>query len=104
MLMVGFDGDVVLFRGHPFAAGSRCEKTIIDGQIIFSLADQPSAMQDHGNRNPPPPLELPAQPQQAIDWSAASNDRLALVGAYLIPVDAPPIHNGTLIIEAGKIV
>lgn len=103
MLKVGMDGDVTLFRGHPFAAGSRCEKTIIDGQIIFSLADQPTAMSNHGVRNPSPPLELPAPPDRKIDWSPASSHRVALVGAVLIPVDAPPIHHGTLIIEGGKI-
>ena len=34
-LEVGKDADIAIFNGHPFAPGSRVEKTIVDGIIYF---------------------------------------------------------------------
>ena len=34
-LEIGKDADIAIFNGHPFAPGSRVEKTIVDGIIYF---------------------------------------------------------------------
>ncbi len=35
---VGKDADMAIFSGHPFCSMSRCEKTIIDGEVYDNLA------------------------------------------------------------------
>lgn len=102
-LKIGFDADIAIFRGHPLAAGSRCLKTIIDGQVIFNAQDLPTAMRDHGFRNPSPPLKIPPLPSRKIDWTPLQGERFALVGATVIPVDSPTIPQGTILVEQGKI-
>ena len=32
---VGKDADIALFNGHPFDAFSRCELSLIDGEVYF---------------------------------------------------------------------
>ena len=32
---VGKDADLAIFNGHPFAPGSRVEKTLVDGRVFF---------------------------------------------------------------------
>src|SRR5204862_8074702 len=41
---VGKDADFAVFNGHPFNSFSRCELTIIEGQVVFQRDKQPSAM------------------------------------------------------------
>jgi imidazolonepropionase-like amidohydrolase len=39
---VGKDADLAIFNGHPFAPGSRVEKTLIDGRVFFDRDRAPT--------------------------------------------------------------
>ena len=39
---VGKDADLAIFNGHPFAPGSRVEKTLIDGRVFFDRDTAPT--------------------------------------------------------------
>ena len=105
---VGKDGDLAIFSGHPLNAFSRCEQTIIDGEIYFTRADQPSAMSAAAAKASatPAPLVFPSGEirGRTLDLSTSPSKRYALVGATLHPIDAPRIEGGTLLVDAGKIV
>ena len=34
---VGKDADIVIWNGHPFDLQSKVEKTLVNGEIVFSL-------------------------------------------------------------------
>src|SRR6185369_14636783 len=40
----GKDADLAVFSGHPLNAFSRCEMTLIDGEVFFVREKQPTAM------------------------------------------------------------
>lgn len=55
---VGKDADLVIFSGHPFAPGSRVEKTLIDGRVFFDRDQAPTLehrMEQERNRRRPVP-------------------------------------------------
>ena len=39
---VGKDADLAIFNGHPFAPGSRVEKTLVDGRVFFDRDTSPT--------------------------------------------------------------
>lgn len=100
---VGKDADVVLFNGHPFDAFSRCELSLIDGEVYFERRES-----DH-NRGvrPGPHVAMPIGSEAARRWklevAAQPKEVFALVGANLHPVSGPEIKGGTLVISGGKI-
>ena len=110
---IGKQADFAIFNGHPFSPFSRCEMTIIAGQVEFVRERQPTAMSAEAVERTAiaPPLELPARTPDTEDEFLASSrllsvldaPRYALVGATLHPVDAADILNGTLLIEDGVI-
>ncbi len=106
-LEVGKDGDLAIYNGHPLNAFSRCEMTIIEGEIYFDRAHAPTAMSDKARANSatPPKLKFAslAARNRTLDLSETATGRYALTHATLYPVDAPVIAEGTLLIEAGKI-
>lgn len=106
-LEVGKDGDVGIYNGHPLHAFSRCEWTIIEGEVYFNRAKLPSAMSVAGAARqqaaaalPIPPAEIRAK---TLDLTEAVNGQYALVGATVHPVDAADISGGTVLIANGKI-
>jgi len=55
---VGKEADLVVFSGHPFAPGSRVEKTLIDGRVFFDRDQAPTLehrMEQERNRRRPVP-------------------------------------------------
>ena len=106
-LEVGKDGDLAVFNGHPLSPFSRCEMTIIDGEVIFRREDQPTAMTDtqqtRSVRAPRFSLAKPEIREQVVDLAASPNGSYALVGGIVHPVDAKPIRGGVVIINDGRI-
>lgn len=104
---VGKQADLAIFSGHPLSAFSRCEQTLIAGEVYFSREHQPSAMSAPAAAASarPAPLNLPAPEARVlpIDLAAARTNRYAIVGATLHPVDAADIPQGVLLIADGKI-
>ncbi len=72
---VGKQADLAIFSGHPFNAFSRCEQTVIAGEVYFSRDRQPTAMSDAGVARSAKPLELkllkPEERVTKIDLTAA---------------------------------
>jgi len=106
-LEVGKQADLAIFSGHPLNSLSRCEQTLIAGEVYFTREKQPSAMSAAAAAASarPAPLALPAPDARtlALDLSAARAPRLAIVGATLHPIDRDDIPQGVLLIEGGKI-
>jgi imidazolonepropionase-like amidohydrolase len=104
---VGKDADLAIFSGHPFNVFSRCEQTLIDGEVYFTRADQPSAMSPAAVERSAKSgaFDLPTAEIRngKLELTASAARRYAIVGATLHPVDAPPIEGGTLLIEDGRI-
>jgi imidazolonepropionase-like amidohydrolase len=102
-LEVGKDADIALFNGHPFDAFSRCELTIVDGEVAFQRPEPDGRFGvrpgDHG--------KMPAAPDPArnrqIEFTAQPKRVFALVGATLHPIVGPTITGGTLVVAEGKI-
>lgn len=104
---VGKDADLAIFNGHPLNAFSRCELTLIEGEVYFVRKDVPSAMSAAAAKrsSTPPPLvfvsaKLRSRP---LDLAVSANGKYAIVGATLHVVDGDDIFGGTIVIEDGKI-
>ncbi len=54
---VGKQADLAIFSGHPFNAFSRCEQTLIAGEVYFSRDRQPTAMSVDGVARSTTPVE-----------------------------------------------
>lgn len=104
---VGKQADLAIFSGHPLNAFSRCEQTIIAGEVYFTRDKQPTAMSPAAAAASAKPaeLKLPKAEERipSIDLSPAKSGRYAIVGATIHPVDTDDIPNGVVLVEAGKI-
>ena len=105
---VGKQADLAIFSGHPLNALSRCEQTLIAGEVYFTRAKQPSIMSEQAATRSSKPGELvlpqPEQRVTRVDLDAANDARYAIVGATIHPIDADEISAGTVLVEEGKIV
>lgn len=104
---VGKQADLAIFNGHPLNAFSRCEMTLIEGEVYFDREHVPSAMTATAARLSanPPELRFPSQELRSrqLDLTISPNGRYAITNATLHPVDTDDITRGTLLIEDGKI-
>ena len=102
---VGKDGDFAIFNGHPFFEHSRCEFTIIDGEIRFRRDAVPTAMTARGLKLTPSTAPARGSRRRArkLRLNKSANGVYAIVGADLYPVDAGPIPQGKLVIRDGLI-
>ncbi|MBS0202171.1 MAG: amidohydrolase family protein [Planctomycetes bacterium] len=104
---IGKQADLAIFSGHPLNAYSRCEQTIIAGEVYFTREKQPSAMSPSAAAASAKPADLnlpkPEERISSLDLSPANSGRYAIVGATIHPVDADDIPNGVVLVDAGKI-
>ncbi|HUG89432.1 MAG TPA: amidohydrolase family protein [Planctomycetaceae bacterium] len=104
---IGKDADLAIFSGHPLNPFSRCETTLIEGEVYFSRRHAPTAMSAEAaarSASPPPLVFPPAEiRQRKLDLAESPTGRYAIVGATLYPVDAPVIPVGTIVIDGGRI-
>lgn len=106
-LEVGKDGDLGIYNGHPLHAFSRCEMTLIEGEVYFDRKTQPSVMTAVGAARQQTanvlPIPTPEIRVRQLDLQNAANGQYALVGGTVHPVDGADIPGGTVLIAAGKI-
>jgi imidazolonepropionase-like amidohydrolase len=104
---VGKDADLGIFSGHPLSAFSRCEMSLIEGEVYFVREKQPSAMSEKAALASahPRPLVLPPREirEKRLDLTRSPEGRYAIVGGTIHPVEGPDIEQGTLLIDAGTI-
>lgn len=105
---IGKDADLALFSGHPLNAFSRCEMTLIDGEVWFAREHAASAMSAEASQRSDVrhALRIPAADVRGrrLDLERLDSGRFAIVGAELHPVDGPTIAKGTLLVDGGRIV
>src|SRR5262249_40416628 len=103
----GKDADLAIFSGHPLNAYSRCEMTIVDGEVFFVREKQPTTMSPAAAAASaqPRPLVFASLDVKAkqLDLTPAPDRRYAIVGATVHPVDAPDIDRGTVLIDGDRI-
>jgi imidazolonepropionase-like amidohydrolase len=100
---VGKDADIALFNGHPFDGFSRCELSLIDGEVYFQRYEPGGGFGSKKGEH----TAMPAAPESArnrtIEIAAQPKGIFALVGATIHPVVGPQIPGGTLVIAGGRI-
>jgi imidazolonepropionase-like amidohydrolase len=103
-LEVGKDADLALFTRHPLDAYTLVTMTLIDGVVVFDRGTVPTP------KTLPPAPPLPHGPSapppgELVPKSAPINPRglYALVGGRVFTMTGPPIDNGTVIVEQGRI-
>ncbi len=104
---VGKDGTLAIFSHYPLHAPARCEMTIIDGEVFFDRSQTDTAedwVEDFSGTQVPADTET-YPGRQVVDFSLPdlSVDDYALVGGTVVPVTGPPIPNGTVLVQDGRI-
>ncbi len=116
-LKAGKDADFVILSGSPFSVYTHVLETWVDGVRLFdrsrhrdwtyqaggfALADPEKLPRTPPAVKPPAVVRAPALPANAVAAQGAP-DRLAVLAGRLYPVSGPPISNGVVLIEKGKI-
>ena len=100
---VGKDADIALFNGHPFDAFSRCEMTLIDGEVYFQRYEPGGGLGRRQGEHSAMPAAAESVRNRSIEIAAQPKNLFALVGATIHPVAGPEVKEGTLVIAGGKI-
>lgn len=95
---VGKDADIAIWDGHPLSVYSRCETTLIDGEVVYARRDPYGLDATATYRTSVAAKTLPAP-------RAIPRDKglYAIVGGTVHPVSGPDIENGTVVVKDGKI-
>lgn len=100
-LEVGKDADIALFNGHPFDTFSRCQITLVDGEVRFQRKEEAKTAARPGPKTMPGPDAFTRG--KSLEFTANPRGFYAITGATLHPVTGPDIANGTIVIANGKI-
>ncbi|MDE2126076.1 MAG: amidohydrolase family protein [Armatimonadetes bacterium] len=98
-LDVGKDGDVVIWSGDPLSNFSRCELTMIEGDVYFQRhdafgCDATATIKNHARMDPVDPLALAP---------LRSGATYAITGGTVHTMAGPVIPNGTVVLHDGRI-
>jgi imidazolonepropionase-like amidohydrolase len=103
-LEVGKDADIAIFTRHPLDAYTLVEKTLIDGEIVYSRTAIPTPA---GLPAPPRPHQGPSAPPAKdlvpVAVPVDAGGLYAIVGGRVHTMAGPPIDNGTVVVEKGRI-
>ncbi len=99
---VGKDADLALFNAHPFDVFARCELTLVDGEVQFQRREAEGRLETRPGADTMP-AALAEVRSRALDLTATTDGRYALVGANVHPVSGPTIAGGTVIVSGGTI-
>ncbi|MDF1799160.1 MAG: amidohydrolase family protein, partial [Planctomycetota bacterium] len=97
----GKDADLVLLSGDPMSVYSKVLLTLVDGEVefermdLFALEDAVVGPRDY-------PIEAHPVPDLPTGEGAGAG-MVAIVGGTVHPIDAPPIEQGTVLIQDGRI-
>jgi imidazolonepropionase-like amidohydrolase len=100
---VGKDADLAMFNAHPFDAYTRCELTLIDGEVAYQRPKDLAELALREGSDGSMPMADPSLVQRAIEIAPSSGDRYALVGATAHPVTGQAVPNATVLIDGGRI-
>ncbi|MBI4563489.1 MAG: amidohydrolase family protein [Planctomycetes bacterium] len=88
----GHSADLVILSGEPFDAGTRVEKTLVEGRVTWS---SPPAESESERPQPPPPAAPAAEP--------VAEGSILLKGGRIVPMTAPDVADGYVLISGGRI-
>ncbi len=94
---VGKDADLAIFNGHPLNGFSRCEMTLVDGEVYFERSG-PHEPSGHGTPLPPDALR-----NRTIGVAESPTNSYLLSGGRIVPVEGDPIEAGSILVVDGKI-
>lgn len=95
---VGKDADIAIWDGHPLSVYSRCETTLIDGEVVYTRRNVFDLDKTSTHRSAVAARTLP--PAKAIP---RDKGLYAIVGGTVHPMSGPEIANGTVVVRDGKI-
>lgn len=98
-LEVGKDADLAFYDGHPFNVTSKNAMTIVDGEVLFQRRDAFKV-----GMSPDRSLDLLPTGSMEVLLMPKPSKRYLLTGGTVFPVSGPPIANGEVLMENGKIV
>ncbi len=103
-LEVGKDADLAIFTRHPLDVYTLVEKTLIDGELVYDRGAIPTS----GSLPPPPSMPVGPSappPSDLVPPAVPLNQEgsYAIVGGRVFTMSGPPIDNGTVILDKGKI-
>lgn len=93
----GKDADIGIYSGHPLSVYSRCDMTLVDGEVFFQRRDT------FGLDKTSVRSEVPTASTAKLPPIPASVTEIAIVGGTVYPVSGPQIDGGTVILRDGKI-
>ncbi len=92
---VGKDGDFAIFNGHPLNAYSRCEMTLVEGEVYFQQNDKPTGYEAA--------KAGPAAPSPALKVAKANSGRYVINNVVLHPAVGPTRTGVSVLVADGKI-
>ena len=104
-IAVGLDGDLAIFNGHPLSPLSRCEQTIIEGDVWFDRSQLPTAMSPAMQQLTAraPVVDKLHSPQTPAALAPPAGTTWAIVGATVHPADGPVLQKATVVVRDGRI-
>ena len=96
-LEVGKDADIAIWDGNPLSVYSRCDMTLVDGEVLFQHRDTfglDAASKRVNEVGVSKGTDLPIAP---------AGKTIAIVGGDVYPITGAMIPGGTVIIQNGKI-
>jgi imidazolonepropionase-like amidohydrolase len=96
-LEVGKDADLAIFNGHPLNSYSRCDMTLVEGEVFFQNGDQ---LKPGGHKGPAGHAEAASLLGSLKQDGSAS---YAISGVTLHPVKGQAIPEATVVVVKGVI-
>ena len=96
-LEVGKDADLAIFDGHPLNSYSRCDMTLVEGEVFFQNGD---ALKPGGHKGPATPANTTNLFGSLSHTGSAS---YAISGVMLHPVKGATIPEATVVVVKGEI-
>lgn len=97
-LEVGKEADIAIWTGHPLSVFSRCDMTLIDGEVYYQRRDAFGLDASSTRRST---VSIPAM--RPLPMPPASARAIAIVGGDVFPVTGAPIPGGTVVMQGAKI-
>ncbi|HZH97633.1 MAG TPA: amidohydrolase family protein, partial [Fimbriimonadaceae bacterium] len=98
-LETGKHADIAIWQGHPLSVYSKCQMTLIDGEVYFERRDAFGVDGRSAVSNTGKTTHLTAD----VSPLPKASRSYAIMGATLHPVTGPAIPNGTIVLQDGKI-
>jgi imidazolonepropionase-like amidohydrolase len=108
-LAPGKDADIAIFNGHPLSTFARCVATVIEGEIRYRQASQPTTMSAAAAKRTRRASALVMAGDEtrakSLEIPTSESGLYAIENATLHPVEGKidAIEHGTLIVRDGKI-